>query len=321
MPLTRPYPAGRPALELDGVHAGFLSSSAGGDAVGEVVSEKPGPDRVIRKHLAAVRYTDIVLQCGPGMSSTFFDWLGLTTALKQERRDGAVVATDLDGKERSRLEFARALVRSIALPALDAASKDAANLTVTLAPEQTRRRAGTGARIEAGPVAPQKKWLPANFRLRIDELECRKVTAVAPITITTALAEQAVGELRDSRREPEHLEVSDLVVTLPETDAATWDSWFESFVIGGVVQEKSGTLEYLAADLKAVLFTLSFAGLGIYRLHRPRLQSGADTVARVTASLFCEQILFTAGAVKPVARPVRPVVDPTRVRPDIRIGG
>ena len=63
-------------------------------------------------------------------------------------------------------------------------------------------------------------------------------------------------------------------------------------MIGGAVQEKSGTLEYLAADLKAVLFTLSFAGLGIYRLHRPRLQSGAETVARVTASLDCEQILF-----------------------------
>jgi hypothetical protein len=321
MPLTRPYPAGRSALELDGVHAGFLASSSGGDAVGEVVSEKLAADGVIRKHVAAVRYTDIVLQCGPGMSRTFFDWLALTTSRKHQPRDGAVLGSDLDGKERSRLAFTQALVTSIAFPALDAASKDAAKLTVSLAPEQTHRTAGSGAPIKADAGAVQKKWLPANFRLAIDGLECKKVTSVAPITITTALGEHAVGELRDDRGEPAHLDVSDLVVTLPETAAETWNAWFESFVIKGADQEKAGMLECLAPDLQTVLFTLTFAGLGIYRLQRPGQPSGADSIARVTASLYCEQIRFAAGAVKRGARAIGPVADPARVRPDVRIGG
>jgi hypothetical protein len=321
MPLTRPYPAGRPALELDGVHAGFLSSAAGGDAVGEVVSEQLGADGVIRKHLAGIRYTDVVLQCGPGMGGAFFDWLSLTTSQKHQRRDGAVLETDFDGKERSRLAFTQALVTSIGFPALDAGSKDAAKLTVSLAPEQTHRTAGSGAPIEPETVAVQKTWLSANFRLAIDGLECKQVASVAPITITTALAEQAVGELRDYRREPAHLDVSDLVVTLAEPAAETWNAWFESFVIKGGDHEKTGTLECLAPDLKTVLFTLGFAGLGIYRLHRPGQQRGADSVARVTAFLYCEQVRFTAGAVKPGARRVGPLVDAARVRPDIRVGG
>src|SRR5687767_13383123 len=64
----RTYGAGRYAIELDGVNAGWLNSAEGGYATADVVNERVGTDRIIHKHLAGVKYEDFTVQCGVGMS-------------------------------------------------------------------------------------------------------------------------------------------------------------------------------------------------------------------------------------------------------------
>jgi hypothetical protein len=54
------------------------------------------------------------------------------------------VVADFDLRVRQRREFTNALITEVGFPALDAASKDAAHLTVRIKPEFSRLKRGAG---------------------------------------------------------------------------------------------------------------------------------------------------------------------------------
>jgi phage tail-like protein len=308
MPTTqgkRDYATGSSSLELSGAFAGQLVSVEGGDAAADVIEEKLGSDSVVHKHVAGVRYTDIELECGAGMERTFFDWIQDTLTHKFTRKSGTISFLDSNYQEHSRLEFSHALLTRVSFPALDAASKDAVTMTVKLSPEYTQRHKGNGQGRSA-PVGSkgQGAWTPASFRLQIDGLDCTQVNKVEPLIVTTAVAESMVGELRDYQKEPAHLEVPDLVLTLSESQAATFYAWHEDFVIKGMngpEYEKNGTLEFLSPNQTDVLFTLQFKNLGIFKLASVRAPLASETIAHVRASMYCEEITLGAKSIAPPA--------------------
>jgi len=180
---ARAFGAGKYGCELDGIMAGWLHSAEGGHATSDVVTEKLGPDHIARKHIGGVKYEDITVTCGTGMSKAFYNWMKDSFDHKHSRKNGAIIAANYDFKELTRLTFYNGLITEVGMPALDAASKDAAKMTIKFAPEYTRFSAsvGGGATISgkyASDAKIQKKWLPANFRLKIEGLEvpCVKVT-------------------------------------------------------------------------------------------------------------------------------------------------
>jgi phage tail-like protein len=302
MPITgdkRGYTGGKYALELDGTTAGWVQSIRGGDASSDVVEEKLGANTTIKKHLAGVKYSDIEVDCGTGMSKPFYQWLVDTFDQKHTRKNGAVVSADYNYNETSRLTFFNALIKEIAFPTLDAASKDPAKLTVTFSPELTRRQKASGSVKGNGYTGTQiqKKWLPSNFRLKIDGLDCTRVSRIEALVVKQAIVENAVGEFRDFEKEPAHLDIPDLVVTIAESQAADFINWHEDFVINGHNtddREKNGTLEFLTPNLQEVLFTIGFQHLGIYKLTRLEVSAGSDSISRLQASMYCEQMTFAA---------------------------
>jgi hypothetical protein len=234
------------------------------------------------------------------MSSEMYDWISGVLNNDPTRRDNAIIGVDSTGNERSRLEFVEALITEIGMPALDAASKDAAKITLKLTPEMTQRKAGSGgkANLAAVDAKTQKKWLPANFRLSIDGIgnATKKVNKIEALVIKQKVTESAVGEARDFATEPTSVEIPNLVITFPETDSQTWYDWHENFVIRGnntEDEEKTGTLEYLSSDLKTVLFTLNFSNLGIFKIADAKPESARDTVRRVKAEMYVEAIEFS----------------------------
>ncbi len=304
MPITgdkRGYVAGRNALELDGIVAGFLVSVDGGTATSDVVSEKVGSDHIVHKHIAGVKYEDITITCGTGMSKSFNDWLKATFDHNYARKNGAIVACDYNYKETSRLNFFNALITEIGFPALDAAAKDAAKMTIKFAPEYTRRQTSTGSSLNpqfSMDQAIQKKWLPSNFRLKIDGLDCTRVNKIEAITVKQKVVENAVGELRENEKEPAYLEIPNLVVTLAESHSKEFYDWHENFVIKGnnsQDQEKNGTLEFLTPNLQEVLFTLDFRRLGIFKLAPEKVEAGNENIRRIKAEMYCEDMGFSYG--------------------------
>jgi len=296
----RAYIAGKYGLELDGTKAGWIQSVEGGHASSEVVVEKLGPDHIARKHLAGVKYEDITVNCGTGMSKAFYEWMKASFDHKHVRKDGAIVAADYDFKEMSRLTFYRALITEIGFPALDASSKDAAKMTIKFAPEKTEQKNAAGGSIAGkfeNQSKVQKKWLPANFRLKIDGLDkaCQRVNKIEALVVKQKVVEDPVGELRDYAKEPANLEIPNLVITFPESHSDDFVKWHEDFVIkgnNGEDKEKGGTLEYLTPNLQEVLFTITFSHLGIFKLTPEKVEGHSEQIRRVKAEMYCEELKF-----------------------------
>lgn len=291
----RGYANGRVALELGGVPAGLPSFAAGGDATADVVAEKLGTSTVRRKHLAGVRYTDILLTCGLDMGTAFWTWLADALASQQTTRDGALVVLDYDFKEVQRLTFQHALVTQIGFPALDAGSKDSARLAVRLSPELTRLQKPSGKPSYGKSLVSgkQKKWLASNFRVTIPGLDLTKVNRVEALTVDVVAEEHAIGEARIYEQTVAELTVPDVELTVPESHAADLRAWHEDFVINGnndSSHEKTGSIEMLSPDLRDVLFRLDLTGLGIYALADAPIEAGSEGIRRVKAKLYCEEM-------------------------------
>lgn len=304
MPITadkRSYVAGKYAIELDGINAGWVWSVEGGHATADVVVEKMGSDHLQRKHIGNVKYEDMTVTCGTGMSKAFYTWIQDSFDHKYSRKNGAAITADFNYKEHSRINFFNALITEIGMPAQDAASKDAAKMTIKFANEYTRYlpAKGGGASIGGGKfpanAAVQKQWKNNTFRLVIDGFDCTRVNKIEALTVKQKVIEQAVGEMRDYEKEPGHVEIPNLVFTLPESHAEEVFKYHEDFVIKGNCsqdKEKGGTLTYLAQDLKTELFSLTFVQLGIFKCTPDKTDAGSEQVRRVKVEMYCEDIQF-----------------------------
>lgn len=302
----RAYGMGKYGLELDNVKAGWVSEVDGGHAVADVVTEKLGSDFLQKKHIGNLKYEEISFKCGTGMSKALYQWIetGFDQTHNQEgkgRQNGALVFSDYDYTELSRLTFMHSIISEFGMPALDAASKDAAKMTLKFKPEITRKTFAQGGKIVGGTFAidakKQKQWLPANFRLKIDGLDeaCSRVNKIEAITIKQKITENAVGEQRDYEQEATSVETPNLVITLAESHGKMLYDWHEDFVIKGNCsedKEKGATLEYLAADLKTVLFTLHFFNLGVFKVAPDKMEAGAEGIRRIKAEMYCERVKF-----------------------------
>jgi hypothetical protein len=285
------FAAGSFALDLDGTMCGFLKSVEGGAITADVVSEPLGTSYFPKKHIGVPRYEELTLRLDLSLDKAVYDWIADTWTGKSPRHDGAIVAVSSQRKAVSERQFFRAFLSEVAIPAMDAAAKEPAYLALKLAPEFHRAKAGSGATVSV-PTAKKKAWLPSNFRLEIDGLDCKHVSKIDAFAVTQKVAEDAVGEMRDFLKEPSRLEFPSLRITLAESSSQTWTAWFDDFVVKGLsgdANEKSGKLSFLAPDGKAVLGEVTFFNLGIFRLE-PEPQAVAETIARIRAELYCERM-------------------------------
>jgi phage tail-like protein len=289
-------------MDLGGQFAGWISSIEGGHATSDVVVEKLGADMIQHKHLAGVKYEEITVNCGTAMSKAFYSWIQASMDRKHTRNDGAIITADYNQNEVGRLNFFQALVTEVGFPACDAASKDAAKMSVKFSPEYTRMVTKTGSALQA-PIGKgeQKKWMPSNFRLKLDGLDtaCAKINKIEALTIKQKVVEDPVGEHRDYQKVPASVEYPNLVVTFSEAFADDVYKWHEDFVINGnnsQDKEKGGSLEFLTQDLKTTLFTLTFSGLGIFKCTPEKVEAASENPRRVKAEMYCEQITFAPGS-------------------------
>jgi len=276
------------ALELGGQFAGFFNSFEGGDATCDVITEKLGADGLAHKHLADVKYEDMLLEFGADMPVLVHDWIVGTLARNYAAQDGAIIALDMRSQPSWRLEFSRAMIRRITFPALDASSKDPGLVHLTLAPEVTRLPPGSG-QIAAATTSTSKPWLAQNFRLQIDGLDCTRVDSIESLTIDYDLESDATEAFREPKKAPVQ-SIPNLVFTFAESTDDTIVKWHEDFVIkgnNGAQSEKNGTLQFLVANMSDAILTLAFQNLGIFRLRRV---NDSRSIARFRAEMYCEAI-------------------------------
>lgn len=286
--VRRAYVGGTATLELQGSPVGFLRSASGGDLEGDVVTS-PGSTG-FNKHISGIHVTDLVLEVGAGMEPAVYDWIAAAWDAKATRGSGAVAVADYNFNVIARKEFQDGLITETSLPALDAASKDPAFLTVRVAPERVRISKGGGT-VPSTLATKQRPWQANSFRLEIPGLDCTRVRRIEPLRIGTRIARDEVGNVRTTANQPTATSVSDLVITMPEAYADTWRDWVQQFLVQGQYddsQEKNGDLVLLGPDMQSEVARVHLYGLGISSLKQARAES-ADAIRNVTATLYCER--------------------------------
>lgn len=288
----RGYSAGNFFLSLDGGKPGLIKSVEGGAVSAEVIEAPAALGRESDKSLGRLRYESFDVQFGPsGMDGAMADWIAQSWNRNPARRHGVLIAADHQYKEKSKREFRDAAITETTFPACDGASNDPGYIKVTLAPEITRSSKGTGKPVGDIGGPGHIRWLPGDFRLKIDGLDCSRILRIEPFTVKTAFKQEAAGEVRDPFKEPGKIDFPNLKITLNAVSAKSWQDWFQDFVLGGVEGaggERRGTLEFLSQDRRQVLMTIEFTGLGIFRLEE--FQDRNEAVSRMTVGLYCEKM-------------------------------
>ena len=284
------YSAGAFALEIDGTFAGILGSVEGGGVHGDVVDEPPGADGVVHKHLGEVGYDDIVVTSALP-SGDWADWLKAFLAGKAPQHDGAVIFLNYQYVAVRRLEFRRATIASLTFPRLDGSAKTSGSLTVALRPESTVTVAASGS-TNPSPMK-LKGWTTSNFVIDIPGVDCSRVGSVEPLTVSQDVIEDPVGGVRTPTRQAGPLRVGDLVLNVALSHAADFASWSEDFIVrgnNGAADEKTATVHLKTPNFKDDVFSISLKGLGIHHFEAEKQVHNAESIARMTASMYCEEV-------------------------------
>jgi len=291
--VTRSYSTGSFALEIDGAQLGLVNAVEGGLPFGGVV-KFAGDDFFFKKHLGNSGFRDIRLEFGPDMDKSFYNWIALALQGERVSLSGAILGADFNGNVLTRLEFQRAQITEVTFPALDAASKDTARLSIVLSPERTALNRKASGKLSLKGGRSQKLWLTSSFRFSVDGFDSNKVAKIEALTIKLPWRvsdDAACLQCGDLQPTPK-VDFPHVVVTIGAPAESVYD-WFEKFVIegnNGDAQERGGTLEYLSSDLATTLFTLKLRNLGIFELMPVAANAGGSSLPRLLAAMYCESM-------------------------------
>ena len=268
LPAPRSYSAGLFLLSLDG-EAAVLKDVDVGTIKGEVVT----------------------INIGVSMGKGLYEWIKASLDETHLRKNGYVVAADYNYKAKRYRHFRDALITEITIPALDGLSKDTSFFTIKFDAEEITYQAGDDADIKGVANTKQKKWLTSNFRLRLGDLPCGRVSKIDSFTIKQHIQQGVVGEQRISTKEPTGFEITNLKVTFSASDVKPWATFFDDFVKGQGA-ELSGAIEFLDPSLKEVLGSVDLFQVGIFSLAEDKGEANKDSIKRWTAELYVKRMML-----------------------------
>jgi phage tail-like protein len=128
-------------VELEGIAHASFSECTGLGSTTEVIEYREGGDNsTVRKLPGKTTYTDISLKWGLTSSTDLWDWRQQIVDGTVERRNGSIVAVDLDNRtEVARWDFVRAWPSKWEAPSFNAKGNDVAIDTLVLAHEGLTR--------------------------------------------------------------------------------------------------------------------------------------------------------------------------------------
>ena len=314
MAVVRTYSAGKFLLTIDGVDCGSVVSLEGGEAFADV-SETPLDTGVVDKQIGALRYEPISFEVTVPLDKPLYDWLAAFLNRSQQPTSGAVTVLDYDMKERSRLEWDEALITEVTFPACDASSKEVGRLSFLIQPARTRRVVGSGKTSKPDLSTQKKAWRVWNFELSMPKLEtpAQHVSRIEPLVIRQPVT------IVDGGLQAGTLQIPPLTLTVSAPHADPLFAWFDDFVVqgrNGEKDERSASLQLISADMKDALLGLSLKNLGVFRVGEFRLVSDSESIQKVRADLYCEQMELTP-AIAPAPPPPAVAPAPATVTPTL----
>jgi tail tube protein gp19 len=288
----RSYTSGHFELAIDG-HATttYLKSVDGGHIKSNPVDEPIGPHNMRVKHASTVDIEPFSLELGMGGSGDMIEWIRKSWKKQYERRNGQVTHANFDLLPTFEHEFRRALITETTFPTLDGGSKDPAYMKVKLQPEVVlQRKVNRTDRLKAQANTKQKAWSPANFLFTIDGIdETRYTNKVESFTVKQGIKKHYNGEDRFPHIEPTKIEFPHITFTISLEYCDKLLQWHEQAVKKGQRDfraQKTGSIEYLAPNLKDTLFLINLYEVGIFSWQVLQSTANADPIKRAKVELY-----------------------------------
>jgi tail tube protein gp19 len=288
----RDFNAGTFGIDLGNGWEALVKSVDGGNIVGEVVREVGSAPYYQKKHIGNVKYEEVSFKIGLP-SKGVYDWLTGTLAGQFTRKTFWLSTLDANFVEIARRQFNNALISEVGFPALDGSSKDAAYMTIKIAPESIEDRPASGKTVTLD-VSKQKVWLQSNFRLELKNVPTSRVSKIDAFTIKQMLATDPIGE----EREPGKLDFPNVRAYVSAVDAASWQAWHKDFVINGnsgEAAEQTGAIVYLDPLLKEIA-RVELGHVGIFKVAPERSDPSTESISRIKAEMYVETMKFVLPA-------------------------
>ena len=284
--------------------SGFVSGIDGGQFKADPVSYQQGADLFVTKYAGRAKFDDVTITVGAAMSPQFWKWVSASLDGKPERRNGALVGYDFDFRERSRRSFYDALIAEIGFPALDAASKNAATISIKITPEHIEYEKGNGSKLTGGQaqdqMTKQKRWLTSNFRFSLDRFkggDAMRNIKVEAFTVKQNIIDNPVGSEKWARKAVGRLELPQIVVTFPESQMEDWMEWWDEAVGEGNRKDHytTGVITYYASDLSTELMHVELSGVSLLSVELDKYEAQKESIATAKATLNVEGLALRTG--------------------------
>jgi hypothetical protein len=134
----------------------------------------------------------ITMHWGAGMPAVYVDWLRSAMSGTARPCSGRILTLSMTNSVEVQRDFADATITRIQFPRLDASSKEAAFLRVTMAARSIHVAAGDGSFVSAPINVAHKKWLPSAFTFEMGSLPTESVDLIESIVITPPAAPREI---------------------------------------------------------------------------------------------------------------------------------
>src|SRR5438046_1563076 len=109
----RSYTGGRFSLDIDGFNVGYLKKFSGMSMEGDIAEHKLGPDNVVKKHLANMKWTPGKASFGIGMGLGMYQWMKQSFDKSYVPKNGTLRAGDFNNKCQAMMTFHAGIITSI----------------------------------------------------------------------------------------------------------------------------------------------------------------------------------------------------------------
>jgi hypothetical protein len=208
---------------------------------------------------------------------------------------GRLLTMGMTGKSIASLEFFNAIPTRVAIGDLDALSKEACSIEITLTPEKTRRvEGGSGA---AQMMAKQERCVRSNFTVKIPGVVTTGVMKVENLALTREVTADNLGSQRIEMKNPTKPSIPNVVLTVTEATAKDFWTWYDSFLLkgdNGQDKEKTIDVQLMSPDQRSVVLTLQGTGVGMVAM-RSAIASGSESIAKVEVELYVTRWVIAGG--------------------------
>lgn len=287
------YVTGHYMVEVDGRSGGFVTQVGGGGVSSTMTVDRGGaPGTYPKKRVGPPQYDDIAFSIG-APDGVLIDWVkAAVNSAQSAKHDGAIITTDQNFKEASRVSWKGGYLSEVTFPELDARdSRKRWEIELTVTPDSSNTTFAGGGVVAAGPAAKAKAPMTSNFRMTIPGLNLQRLLRIGEISVRYRAVANPRGDARDFEKTPGTVDVSNLIFELPEVDAAQLYGWYQGFVKGGGQDKdkKTATIELLSQDMKRTFCTITLNGVGIMKVG-PAGTASQGEVRRVRAEAFIESL-------------------------------